>query len=92
VWSKFCQRGKHENGLDVAKSVGLEDGRHSTNLFQIKGHALACIYLLMLLKVLSERLNLGGELEPRTIGHLLATECYMRWERGRIIALVGDYP
>jgi hypothetical protein len=89
IWGRYCRRGRHENGIGVAKSIGLEDGRPSTNLFQIKGHALACIYLLMLLKVLCERLNLGGgDLEPRTIWGLLTRECYVRWENGRMIALV----
>ena len=74
------------------KSIGLEDGRPSTNLFQIKGHALACIYLLMLLKALCEKLNLPGEnnfVEPKTIRNLFARECYVRWEAGgRMVALV----
>jgi len=87
VWSRYGRRGRHENGLGVAKSIGLE-ARPSTNLFQVKGHALACMYLLMLLKVLSSKLSLCGDLEPHTIGRLLGGECYIRWERGRMIALV----
>jgi hypothetical protein len=86
VWGRYCRRGRHENGLGVAKSIGLET-RPSTNLFQIKGHALACMYLLMLLKVLSEKLNLSNP-EPRTIGGLLAGECYIRWESGKMVSLV----
>jgi hypothetical protein len=88
VWSRFSQRGKHENWIGIAKSIGLEDMRPSTNLFQVKGHALACVYLMMLLKSLSEKLFDGADLEPRTIGSLLARECYVRWENGRLVALV----
>ncbi|MGI0090384.1 MAG: hypothetical protein ACREBS_01620 [Nitrososphaerales archaeon] len=91
-WRKFGRRGCHENGIGGVKSIGLEDGRPSTNLFQIKGHALACTYLLMLLKALSEKLNLLGEnkdfVEPKTIRNLFARECYVRWEAGRMVALV----
>jgi hypothetical protein len=77
VWGRFSDRGKQENGLGVAKSIGFEDGRPSTNLFQIKGHALACIYLLMLLKTLCGRLNLAeNNFEPQTVKNL--------FERGTI--------
>jgi hypothetical protein len=61
------------------KSIGLENGRPSTNLFQIKGHTLACTYLLMLLRVISERLNMMGEdkfIEPKTIRNLFSRGCY----------------
>lgn len=90
AWKMFSRRGKHENGIGVAKSsIGFEDGRPSTNLFQIKGHALACIYLLMLLKALCEKLNLGeNNFEPKTFRNLFERECYVRWEGGRMIALV----
>ncbi len=90
AWRKFSRRGSHENGIGNAKSIGLVDGRPSTNLFQIKGHALACIYLLVLLKVLCEKLNLGqNNFEPRTVKNLFTRECYVRWEAGeKIIALV----
>jgi len=89
AWRKFSRRGSHENGIGNAKSIGLEDGRPSTNLFQIKGHAVACIYLLMLLKALCERLNLGqNNFEPNTVKNLFTRECYVRWEAGRMIALV----
>jgi len=89
AWSRFSERGKQENGIGVVKSIGFEDGRPSTNLFQIKGHALACIYLLMLVKALCEKLNLGqNNFEPQTVKNLFERECYVRWERGRMIALV----
>lgn len=89
AWRKFSRRGSHENGIGVAKSVGLEDGRPSTNLFQIKGHALACIYLLILLKALCERLNLSqNNFEPQTVKNIFERECYVRWEAGKMIALV----
>ncbi len=89
VWSRFSQRGKHENWIGTAKSIGLEDMRPSTNLFQVKGHALACIYLMMLMNVLSEKLFDGASLEPLTVGSLLARECYVRWdEAGKLFALV----
>jgi hypothetical protein len=89
AWRKFSRRGSHENGIGDAKSIGLEDGRPSMNLFQIKGHALACAYLMMLLKALCERLNLGqNNFEPQTVKNLFERECYVRWEAGRMIALV----
>ncbi len=88
IWSRYCRRGRHENGIGVVKSIGLEDGRPSTNLFQIKGHALACIYLMVLLKALSQRLGLDPDAEPQTIRNLLNRQCYVRWEDGRLIALV----
>lgn len=88
VWSRYCRRGRHENEIGVAKSIGLEDGRPSTNLFQVKGHALACIYLMMLLKALSQRLNLDLDTEPMTIKNLLTRQCYVRWEEGKLVALV----
>ena len=90
VWERFCRRGRHENRIGVAKSVGLEDGRPSTSLFQIKGHALACIYLLMLLRVLCENLNLDPDTEPETIKNLLTRQCYVRWDSktGRMKVLV----
>jgi hypothetical protein len=89
AWRKFSRRGSHENGIGDAKSIGLEDGRPSTNLLQIKGHALACTYLMMLLKALCERLNLGqNNFEPQTVKNLFTRECYIRWESGRMIALV----
>jgi hypothetical protein len=62
----------------------------STNLFQIKGHALSCIYLLMLLKILYERLNLSQNnnfIEPQTVKNLFKRECYVRWEKRKMIAL-----
>jgi len=80
IWEKFCRRGKHENRIGVAKSIGLEDGRPSTDLFQVKGHALACIYLLMLLRVLCENLNIDPDTEPQTIRNLLTRQCYVRWD------------
>jgi hypothetical protein len=90
VWERFCRRGKHENRIGVAKSIGLEEGRPSTGLFQVKGHALACIYLLMLLRVLCENLNLDPDTEPGTIRNLLTRQCYVRWDSttGRLTALV----
>lgn len=90
VWGRFCRRGKHENKIGVAKSIGLEDGRPSTDLFQVKGHTLACIYLLVLLRVLCENLNLDPNTEPETIRNLLTGQCYVRWDSatGRIMALV----
>jgi len=90
VWGRFCRRGKHENRIGVAKSIGFEDGRPSTNLFQVKGHALACIYLLMLLRALCEKLNLDPDTEPETIRNLLTRPCYVRWDSGtgRLTALV----
>jgi hypothetical protein len=88
VWSRYCRRGKHENSIGVAKSIGLEDGRPSTNLFQVKGHALACIYLMILLKALSKRLGLDPNKEPQTIKSLLTRQCYVRWDEGRLMALV----
>jgi hypothetical protein len=89
AWKMYSRRGSHENGIGVSKSIGFEDGRPSTNLFQIKGHALACIYLLMLLKALCKRLNLGDEnFEPQTVKNLFERECYVRWEKGKMTALV----
>ncbi len=90
IWEKFCRRGKHENRIGVAKSIGLEDGRPSTDLFQVKGHALACIYLLMLLRTLCERLNIDPNTEPETIRNMLTRQCYVRWDSatGRMIVLV----
>lgn len=89
IWGRFCRRGKHENKIGVAKSVGLEDGRPSTSLFQVKGHALACIYLLMVLRVLCENLGLDPDTEPETIRNLLTRQCYVRWDTtGRLTALV----
>jgi hypothetical protein len=90
VWERFCRRGKHENRIGVAKSIGLEDGRPSTDLFQVKGHALACIYLLMLMRMLCEKLNLDPNTEPETIRNILTRQCYVRWDSatGRMIALV----
>jgi hypothetical protein len=90
VWRRFCRRGKHENRIGVAKSMGLEDGRPSTSLFQVKGHALACIYLLMLLRELCEKLNIDPDTEPETIRNLLTRQCYVRWDSatGRLMALV----
>lgn len=90
VWERFCRRGNHENRIGVAKSIGLEDGRPSTSLFQVKGHALACIYLLMLLRVLCEKLKLDPDTEPETIRNLLTRQCYVRWDpaTGRMQALV----
>ena len=90
VWERFCRRGKHENRIGVAKSIGLEDGRPSTDLFQVKGHALACIYLLMLLRTLCERLNLDPNTEPETIRNILTRQCYVKWDSatGRMIVLV----
>lgn len=89
VWDRFCRRGKHENRIGVAKSIGLEDGRPSTSLFQVKGHALACIYLLMLLRLLCEKLNLDPDTEPETIRNLLTRQCYVRWDTdGKLVALV----
>lgn len=90
IWEKFCRRGKHENRIGVAKSIGLEDGRPSTDLFQVKGHALACIYLLMLLRVLCENLDLDPNTEPETIRNLLTRQCYVRWDSatGKLTALV----
>ena len=37
VWGRYCRRGGHENGIGPAKSLGLEDRRPSTSLFQVKG-------------------------------------------------------
>ena len=89
VWERFCRRGKHENRIGVAKSIGFEDGRPSTSLFQVKGHALACIYLLMLLRVLCETLNLDPNTEPETIRNLLTRQCYVRWDSdGKLVAMV----
>jgi hypothetical protein len=90
VWERFCRRGRHENRIGVAKSIGLEDGRPSTSLFQVKGHALACIYLLILLRVLCENLGLDPDTEPETIRNLLTRQCYVRWDAatGRMTALV----
>lgn len=90
VWGRFCRRGKHENRIGVVKSIGFEDGRPSTGLFQVKGHALACIYLLILLRVLCENLNLDPNTEPETIRNLLTRQCYVRWDSatGRLMALV----
>lgn len=90
IWRRFCRRGNHENGIGVAKSIGLEDGRPSTDLFQVKGHAFACIYLLMLLRVLCEDLGLYPNTEPETIRNLLTRQCYVRWDSatGRMTALV----
>ncbi len=89
IWGRFCRRGKHENRIGIAKSIGLEDGRPSTGLFQVKGHALACIYLLMLLRVLCENLGLDPNTEPETIRNLLTRQCYVRWDAtGRLTALV----
>jgi hypothetical protein len=78
VWARFCRRGKHENRIGVVKSIGLEEGRPATDLFQVKGHALACIYLLMLLRVLCENLNLDPNTEPGTIRSFLTRPCYVR--------------
>lgn len=90
VWERFCRRGKHENKIGVAKSIGLEDGRPSVDLFQVKGHALACIYLLMLLRVLCESMNMDPNMEPGTIRNLLTRQCYVRWDSttGKMTALV----
>lgn len=90
IWGRFCRRGYHENKIGVAKSIGLEDGRPSTDLFQVKGHTLACIYLLMLLRVLCEALNLDPNTEPETIRNLLTRQCYVRWDSatGRMTVLV----
>jgi hypothetical protein len=90
IWERFCRRGRHENRIGVAKSIGLEDGRPSTDLFQVKGHALACIYLLMLLRVVCENLNLDPNTEPGTIRSLLTRQCYVRWDSvtGTMTALV----
>jgi hypothetical protein len=90
VWGRFCRRGGHENRIGVAKSIGLEDGRPSTGLYQVKGHTLACIYLLVLLRVLCENLNLDPNTEPGTIRNLLTRQCYVRWDSatGRMTALV----
>lgn len=91
VWGRFCQRGKHENKIGVAKSIGLEDKRPSTDLFQVKGHTLACIYLLTLPRVLCENLSLDPNTEPETIRNLLTGQCYVRWDSatGRMMALVS---
>jgi hypothetical protein len=89
IWGRYCRRGRHENGIGVAKSIGLEDGRPSTNLFQVKGHAFACIYLMILLKALSQTLlNLDPNTEPQTLRNLLNRQCYVRWEEGKLIGLV----
>ncbi len=90
VWRRFSRRGEHENRIGVAKSIGLEDGRPSTSLFQVKGHTLACFYLLMLLRVLCEKLALDPNTEPETIRNLLTRQCYVRWDptTGRLTALV----
>ena len=43
----------------------------------------------MLLKALCESLNLGeNNFEPQTVKNLFERECYVRWEAGRMIALV----
>lgn len=88
AWRRFSKRGKHENGIGVVKSIGLEDRRPSTNLFQVKGHALSCIYLMALLKALCRSLNLGENFEPRTVKNLFSRECYVRWDGGNMFALV----
>ena len=88
VWSRYCRRGRHENGIGLAKSLGFEDRRPSTNLFQVKGHALACLYLIMLLKALSQSLNLDPNTEPQTLRNLLNRQCYVRWEGGKLVGLV----
>jgi hypothetical protein len=90
VWRRFCRRGKHEDRIGVAKSIGLEKGRPSTGLFQVKGHTLACIYLLTLLKALCLELNIDPDTEPGTIEDLLTRPCYVRWDAatGGFTALV----
>ena len=79
---QYWGRGKHEKKIGYFKSFLSFARIPSTKLSKIKGHVFSCLLLYLLLRKISNELNIGKDVSPATMSALL--------ERPGVVKLVKD--